>query len=326
MKKNLISIIVPVYNVEKYLPRCIDSILSQTYKNLEIILVDDGSPDRCGEICDEYAKNDARIHVIHKENGGLADARNVGLKAAAGQYVMFFDSDDWVAANICETLLQALITTQADIVTCNFSRIYSGGKIINNPAILKAGKIYTGKEALELYIKKGPVELTIACNKLYKKELFIQNNLFYPMGRLHEDEFLCKYLLYYSKTFVYINQSLYYYFQRENSIMGTVTEQRFRDGVEYVSELYSFIQKFYPEVREYAWKRLLDEMYVLLMLRGSASYRNKYLNLLRENIYIHTPSMQSISKMGWKCVLKYMFLRMHLENMMAKIIRRGDNG
>lgn len=117
-KDELISVVVPIYNVEKYIEKCIDSIINQTYTNLEIILVDDGSPDKCGKICDEYAKRDKRIKVIHKENGGVSSARNIGLDNLNGEYVTFIDADDYISNNYCEELLNALKTENADCVAC----------------------------------------------------------------------------------------------------------------------------------------------------------------------------------------------------------------
>ena len=120
----LISIIVPIYKVENYLKRCIDSIINQTYKHIEIILVDDGSPDNCGAICDEYTKFDDRIKVIHKKNGGLSDARNCGIEISTGDYIIFIDGDDYVSKNMCEKLLIRALEHNADIVSCNFKEIY----------------------------------------------------------------------------------------------------------------------------------------------------------------------------------------------------------
>ena len=120
----LISVIVPIYNVEKYLDRCVGSIINQTYKNLEIILVDDGSPDNCPQMCDDYAKKDSRIKVVHKENGGLSDARNAGMKVATGEYVSFIDSDDYISLDFYETLLETIVDNDSDIVECSVVKFY----------------------------------------------------------------------------------------------------------------------------------------------------------------------------------------------------------
>ena len=136
MEKPLISIIIPVYKVEKYLEKCIKSVLDQTYKNLQIILVDDGSPDNCGNICDNYAKIDNRIEVIHKENGGLSDARNVGLKKARGKYIGFVDSDDYVSNEMFENMYNTLVNNNADVSICNFYTVIDNKNIIKNAPAL----------------------------------------------------------------------------------------------------------------------------------------------------------------------------------------------
>ena len=128
----LISIIVPIYNVELYLRRCVYSLITQTYKKIEIILVDDGSPDRCGEICDEYAKADSRVRVIHKTNGGLSSARNAALDIATGDYIMFVDSDDWIESNCCEELVKKIMEYNADIVAFGLNYVYDSGKIVKS--------------------------------------------------------------------------------------------------------------------------------------------------------------------------------------------------
>ena len=125
--KSLVSVIVPIYKVEKYLNKCVDSIINQSYKNLEIILVDDGSPDKCGEICDKYAEKDSRVKVIHKENGGLSDARNAGIDIAKGDYLLFVDSDDWITSNICEVLIKNANDNLSDIIACNQYESFDGG-------------------------------------------------------------------------------------------------------------------------------------------------------------------------------------------------------
>ena len=127
MKNLLVSVIVPIYNVEKYLRKCVDSILNQTYKNLEIILVDDGSPDNCGNICDEYALSDSRIRIIHKKNGGLSDARNAGLDIARGNYILFVDSDDYIDETMVEKLYEALEKEKAEMSLCSFVYVNDDG-------------------------------------------------------------------------------------------------------------------------------------------------------------------------------------------------------
>ena len=213
---DLISVIVPIYKVEKYLDKCIESIINQTYYNLEIILVDDGSPDKCGEICDKYALQDDRIVVIHKENGGLSDARNKGLKVSTGKFISFIDSDDFISVNYFEYLYSLLKKYNADIsvvLPYKFSN-YDEIKINNT-----GGKVtvYNASEALitMLYQKKFD---NAAWGKLYKKD--VVKNIEFPVGKLYEDiGTTYKYLLN-SKKVVFGNERLYYYLQRNDSIMG----------------------------------------------------------------------------------------------------------
>ncbi len=218
MKVNeLVTIIVPIYKVEPYLHRCIDSVLNQTYTNLEIILVDDGSPDRCGEICDEYAEIDSRIKVIHKINGGLSDARNSGIDIAQGQYLSFLDSDDWIGEKYVEILYGLLEETNSDISVCNFIRISSEETKANS----SKNEIheFSNIEALEQFADEFYVQMVIAACKLYRTCLF--KDIRFPVGRIHEDEFTTYKLLYKAKKIVMTTAELLYYWQREDSIMGS---------------------------------------------------------------------------------------------------------
>ena len=152
----LISVIVPIYNVEKYLDRCVDSIINQTYKNLEIILVDDGSPDNCPQMCDDYAKKDSRIKVVHKENGGLSDARNVGMEVATGEYVSFIDSDDYISLDFYETLLETIVDNDSDIVECGVVKFYEDNSFDKYSDDLKVTN-YDTVDGLEGLINENPV-------------------------------------------------------------------------------------------------------------------------------------------------------------------------
>lgn len=219
MKDNiLVSIIVPVYNVKKYLSSCIDSILRQTYKNLQIILIDDGSTDESGVICDEYAKRDSRITVIHKINGGLSDARNVGIDNANGEYICFIDSDDFVRQTYIEDLLTAVLKHDADISVCLFEKgINDNFKKIYNQ-IQAEEIVLNSMDALKrLYNDELSVEMIVAWNKLYSKKLF--EMVRFPIGKINEDEFTIPQLLYNANRVVIINKYDYYYFQSPNSIM-----------------------------------------------------------------------------------------------------------
>ena len=208
----LVSIIVPVYKVEPYLRRCLDSIVNQTYTNLEIILVDDGSPDGCPQICDEYAARDKRIVVIHKENGGLSDARNAGLDICKGGYISFVDSDDWVDETYIETLLDLSIKENADIAIGENIRTEGCSKPTKKNITINACH---SKEALKHLFSQNHIAFTVSWGKLYKKNLF--STLRFPKGK---DEFTTYILFYKSKKIVYTSEILYYYYQRADSITG----------------------------------------------------------------------------------------------------------
>lgn len=233
--KPLISIIVPVYNVEQYLQRCLNSIINQTYKNLEIILVDDGSPDQCPQICDDYAAKDNRIRVIHKANGGLSDARNVGLDICKGDYVSFVDSDDWIDANYVKTLFDLLTETKTDIAIGNFFKTDGSKK---NPTFPIQHRTLKPTEAIICCTRGNTPAFAISCSKLYKKELF--DNLRFPVGKYHEDEFTTYLLFYKSTSVAYTSQVLYYYYSRETSITAS---QHPYDALEAFEQRYLFFKE-----------------------------------------------------------------------------------
>ncbi|WP_270504839.1 glycosyltransferase family 2 protein [Eubacterium limosum] len=214
---SLISIVIPIYKVENYIERCIKSIINQTYKFLEIILVDDGSPDDCGIICDQYAEIDSRITVIHQENKGLSGARNSGIDIAQGEFITFIDSDDWVCPDYIEILYNNLVDHSLDISICNYIDVssYEIDQIRSNNQNVN---VFTNLEALEQYFTEFSTPFVVSWGKLYKVELF--ENIRFPEGKIHEDEFTTYQLLFNAKKIGFINEPLYYYFQRNDSIMG----------------------------------------------------------------------------------------------------------
>lgn len=226
-KHPLVSIIIPVYNVERYLRRCLDSILLQTYYNLEIILVDDGSTDSSGEICDEYAEKDSRISVIHKENGGLSDARNAGIEAASADYIAFIDSDDYVEKQYVQRLAGILLKNNADIAICG----YYCGKREKFPEIKRYHRkiqCFDSKVMLKNWHGKYKHVETAAWNKLYKKVLFVENNIYYPVGYIYEDVQTTHLLVNKALKIVLTNEKLYYYYHRKDSIMQTISEEKMK--------------------------------------------------------------------------------------------------
>ena len=216
----LVSVIIPVYKVEDYIHRCVDSVLSQTYGNLEIILVDDGSPDRCGEICDEYAAKDKRVVSIHKKNGGLSDARNAGMEICKGEYITFLDSDDWVVPDYIERLYRLLKDTGSDVSACSFIKTSTEDtKPDSSPEEIR---VFSNIEALDKIESNTDiqlyVQLVVAWGKLYKRSLF--QGITYPVSKLHEDEFTTYKVIYRAERIALTSAQLLHYWQREDSIMG----------------------------------------------------------------------------------------------------------
>ena len=229
---DLISIIIPVYNVEKYLRKCIDSVLEQTYKNIEVILVDDGSTDNCGKICDEYLLKDGRIKVIHKENGGLSDARNKGIDASNGKYIMFVDSDDYVDKDMIKLLYNSLINSGADMSICRFVHVDEAGNVTNdfNESLPCENMILTSEHALRWFAVEYLPFFVISCCKLYKR--FLWDRIRFPKGKINEDEFVSHEIFGECETITFVNRSLYYYLQRSGSIMSSTIDGRQLDAVE----------------------------------------------------------------------------------------------
>lgn len=215
----LISVIVPVYNTEKYLHKCIDSIIHQSYRNLEIIIVDDGSTDSSPAICDEYKGLDKRVIVIHKKNGGLSSARNAGIDEAHGEYLSFIDSDDYIDQRMLEELYKAVSKIDADISICNYQNVYEDdydGKRYVNPKI--EGCSLTPFEAIDKSCNLKQVHLIVAWNKLYKRSLF--RNIRYAEGYIHEDEIIIHRLYGECEKIAVIPDRLYFYLHRNGSIMS----------------------------------------------------------------------------------------------------------
>lgn len=248
--KGTISVIVPIYNTEPYLKKCIDSIIGQTYRNLEIILVDDGATDGSGEICDVYQKTDKRVKVIHKQNGGLSSARNSGLEIAKGEYIGFVDSDDYVAADMYESLITCMYD-EVDIVTCGSCQVYPSN--VRKPkrkkhCAHKNIKYSTGEMIEELL--KGDLFSYSVCEKLFRKELF--NGIRFPFGRISEDLPVTYALFKKCRNVVNIGEAKYYQFRREDSISRKDFYFRRIDNVLFHRDILQDIEKEYPQFRDIA--------------------------------------------------------------------------
>ena len=265
----MISIIVPIYKVEEYLVRCVDSVLAQTFRDFELILVDDGSPDGCPGICDAYAAKDPRIRVVHKENGGLSDARNAGLSVAKGDLIAFIDSDDWVAPDFLQAMYDTLTRERADIVECKVVKTdgseehvagATGGEIAAADAggaggagpadagAREAGappvpQAFDTESALRELIYDGVFHQTV-WNKLYRREVL--EGILFAVGRLNEDEFWTYQVFARASLIVKISRPLYFYFQRPGSIMGASYSLRRLDALDAKLERQTYFEAHFP--------------------------------------------------------------------------------
>ena len=215
----MISVVVPVYNVEQYLRQCVDSVLGQTFRDFELILIDDGSTDGSGVICDQYASQDARVKVIRQRNGGVASARNAGLDVASGEYAFFVDSDDYLHEKTLETLLQALIANDADVAFCDFRKIDARGKIIANLAATAPADgdaVFTSEAAVEKLAGENAFIWNVVWNKLYKAELL--KGLRFPLVKMCEDDFFTYKTILASAKLAFVSQKLYFYRQNPQSL------------------------------------------------------------------------------------------------------------
>lgn len=255
MNEPLISVIIPVYNVEKYLDRCISSIVNQTYKNLEIILVDDGSPDNCLKICDEWKNKDERIIVVHKENGGLSDARNTGLEIASGEYISFIDSDDWVSKEFIRCLYLAIKNSNSEICECEVIRTdvwNNSDDCFKDDFTISS---FTTEQAMELLIKNTVFHQHV-WNKLYKKECL--QNILFVKGKINEDEFWTYRIFGNARQISKIQCNLYFYFQRPESIMGVNYNIRRLDVLEAKLERQNYIDQRFPALSNLALVNLIQ--------------------------------------------------------------------
>ena len=237
---DLISIIVPIYKVEPYLNKCVQSIVDQTYRDLEIILVDDGSPDICPAICDAWAAKDSRIRVIHKENGGLSDARNAGLAIATGKYISFIDSDDSIAPTFIAELYDALSRTGADIAECGVSYVDEAGAVLKHRPV-SPEKELDRIDALRHLVLEDGVYQTV-WNKLYRREMI--DGIPFEKGKYHEDDFWTYQVFDRMEKLVLVDKPLYNYLQRGGSIIGVGYNLKRLDGLEARCLRMQYLQKY----------------------------------------------------------------------------------
>lgn len=299
----LISVIVPVYNVEQYLEKCVNSIINQTYKNLEIILVDDGATDSSGIMCDELAESDNRIKVYHKENGGLSDARNYGVERATGDYIGFVDSDDYIDSEMYEKLYEAIKRENVDVAECSLKVIYPGKIELFTDE--KYYKVLGKTEYLEEYLTIKKVFGSV-WTKLIKSD--VAKKLVFPKGKLYEDTYYAYDLIKIANSFVLIDSPSYNYLMRENSITNSKFNPRIFDLIKIVEKFHKMTYENYPGLKEaadcrkmYAYFSVLNSILLEENYRDNEYYskilsyfKRNYISLLKNKYINHNRKLSVI--------------------------------
>lgn len=299
METPIISVIVPIYNVKAYLNRCVDSILKQTYLNLQIILVDDGSIDGCAEICDKYEKIDSRVQVFHKKNGGLSDARNYGIDRAIGDYIAFVDSDDFVNERYIEKLYTNLAENDGDISILRYKRFYNEEECYQDITKNEVVNCYTAKEAIEVLLYRPEIIPQSSNAKLYKSHLF--KDVRFPIGRHNEDIATTYKLFAKANIIVHSNLEYYFYFQREESIVRSNFTERTMDCVWFSEEILRFVEEKMPSVRNAAvCFALAQNIQVLLKIPINNSEYGEDLDILKKNIKRYRKVVIFDTKVTWQ--------------------------
>lgn len=289
--EEMISVIVPVYKVEKYLDRCISSIANQTYKNLEIILIDDGSPDRCPQMCDEWEKKDSRIKVIHKENGGASAARNAGLKAATGQYIAFVDSDDWIEPDMYEKLYKLIVSSEAQMALCQLT-LNENKKVLSNKDI--EGEKLSTKDLLDQFFRlKGGENPHSVLNRLIKRKLL--QDFHFLENRMNEDV-LANYLISQKcDCAVVTTKGLYHYITNLEGVTSSTFTEKKLDLLAVWDEVIKLVNQLTPEYAEAA-KLNKERAYFTLLAKMHIDGYDK-----------SDPRLREIKKMLKRAVRKYFF-------------------
>jgi glycosyltransferase involved in cell wall biosynthesis len=311
----MISVIVPIYKVESYLRQCVESILRQSYSDLEIILIDDGSPDKCGEICDEYAQKDARIRVYHTENKGISAARNVGLDVATGDFIGFVDSDDWIEPNMYEVLLYAIIQNNADVSVCgSWYEFLSTSKDAN---VIKNN--YFGKDCLK-FLVEGKIRNAV-WNKLYRRSLF--ESIRFPEGRSFEDLAIMHQVFSRVNLMVSTDCLLYHYRQRTSSIVKDYSARNLIDLANAYIDRFEFLREQEYDVY------LACEDYILSSTAGGLSKlwrwwhknnydeKKRYMNNVKEYLVFIRSHYSLFGKRSWPFFLKISVFFMHSDSKLS---------
>lgn len=307
-----VSVIIPVYKVEKYLEKCVESVLNQTYTNLEIILVDDGSPDNCPAICDKYAEKDQRIKVIHKSNAGVANARNTGIKAASGAYLYFIDSDDMIFSFAIELLLNRAIETKCDMVFGDNIVVKDWESSYENPNITPSNDIIMNMdEALRFYADKE----WAPWNRLIKST--IHKDIFFPDYKIHEDEALKFKLLSRCNYVMQCDLTTYMYRQRDNSITSSIDTPRIDMFISRENNYY-WLENNYPEICPYFLLKVVeDSLYNIEAIYSSSCYDFENLNRIYKFLKSHRKKILLNKKISWAAkirVIVFTISKIHKKN------------
>lgn len=283
MSKYMVSLIIPVYNVEKYLRKCLDSAVNQTFRYVEIIIVNDGSTDGCLSIIHEYALKDERIKVIDQKNMGLSAARNNGLGIAVGDYIAFMDSDDWMDTCFLEKMYDAAESSNADIVICNHLYTFDKGAKVSLPSYNKTQEL-SSEDALRMLIKDSGIQ-SFAWGKLYRKHLFQAEDIGYPEGLFFEDVATTFKLFYYAKKIAFVNEPLYYYLQRGGSITKKMEPKKIFDYITAITLMRGFLEdkdafkQYYSEYRYMCYKLFVISVIGLIIVHSATNQSGMFIGL-----------------------------------------------
>ena len=280
----LISVIIPVYNVEKYLNKCITSVVEQTYKNLEIIIVDDGSTYQSPEICDEWKKRDSRIQVVHSSNGGAGKARNTALDMATGDYVTFVDSDDYIAPQMYQVLLEQFYDG-IGIVECNYSMVYDDSEKFKEERKIYKIHTYSAMEAMYENINDH-IFRQLIWNKMYRKDVI--KGIYFPTGKKIDDEFWTYQAIGNASKLIYIDQKLYAYRQQEQSVMHLLDAKKRLEALKAKEERHKYICKFMPQLKTES----LNNLWFTCIYQGQRVLKDKN----KENLKSVYPQIKSFIK------------------------------
>lgn len=314
LDKILISIVVPVYNVEAFLPECIDSLLAQTHPNLEIILVDDGSPDNCGAICDLYAQKNQNIRVIHKENGGLSSARNAGIAAASGTYIGFVDSDDFIDKTMFRRLLEAAVSHHAQIAACGRYLVSEAGDITGQAYTITEETFFNTKAALKEILTSGQLDVAV-WDKLFLTSLF--EGIAFPVGEINEDAAIIFDLLCKTTGVVHIGTPMYCYRCRSGSITKSGYKPNKIHALDHAEQIYALLEAQHPELlpmaKQYIAYTCCHQLSLILKNKTDLqAYKSHYKRYIRQlDKYFFHLLLNSNIKPVWKLRATLMVLRLY---------------